>query len=625
MFGYHNKLVWVNLTEGLIVERPIDEWDIDLFIGGAGLGASILAKITDAETDPLGPENPLIYMTGPFTATKAPAGSRFELISLSPLTGIYGESNSGGSFGWNLKRTGIDGLVITGASPSPVVLNIEADGTVSLEPAEELWSLDVFSADAKLKEAKGEKIVTGLIGPAGENLVRFASVSHDGKHTRSAGRCGLGAVMGSKHLKGLVVSTAGRAKVDLADEESFGASVKEAIVRINEKLAAFGEMGTPGGVINYDKLGNLPINNWREARAPEVAEKTTGGVMKETLQVKRSGCSGCPIRCGRLVEVKEGAYSTEGVVEAPEYETLAAFGVLQLNDNLEAIAKANETCNKLGLDTISAGMTIAFANECFEKGVVTTADTDGKELKFGDPDGIIDLLERIAFAKDDFAKILGLGSRAAADIFGGSAAEYAVHCKGLEFPMHDPRFSWGHAVSYPTGPRGACHLSSLSHPFELGTGIPEMGYDGPFPGRQREGKAEWVTHLQNFMTICDSLINCKFNLFFSSVTLTDLAQWVNAITGSNHDPDSIMEAGARAFNLKRMINNRRGIGRKDDVMPPRMRTLKKKGQDVDYDIPPYDQLLSDYYEIRGWNEEGRPLDEVIDKLGLREYAEMMSD
>lgn len=615
MNGYHNRVAWINLTDRSIEFKTLDQKDVDDYVGGASLGALYLSRLTDSRTDPLGPENPMIFMTGPFTGTKVPAGSRYEIVSLSPQTGIYGESNSGGSFGWAMKRNGFDGLVVTGSSETPVALVIEEE-KISFREADDLWGLDIFTADEKIKEEMGKKTVSAMIGPAGENRVLYASVNCDGRRTRAAGRCGMGAVMGSKKLKAVCISGTGKQLQPLADADGLAASIKAASSQLMERLELFSGMGTPGGVAVYEKLGNLPIKNWQEARAEELAEKTTGATMKETIWVSRAGCKGCPIQCGRIVENKEGPFALDGAMEGPEYETLASFGALLGNDNLEAIAKCNELCNRLGLDTISAGMVVAWAIECVEKGAILESETDGLKLEWGGMEAVIELLSRIATGQGNFAQTLGLGTKKASQVFGRHSAEYSVEVKGLEFPMHDPRFSWGHALSYPTGNRGACHLSTLSHPFEIGVAIPDLGYDEPYPGREREGKAQWVIHLQHLMTLLDSVILCKFVVLNNALTIRHFVDWYNLAMGKELSVQEFMELGERAFTLKRMINNRRGISRKDDILPPRMRTLKKIGHEVDYDIPPLLPMLSEYYDIRGWTEEGFPSRETVDRLGI---------
>ncbi len=615
MHGYHDRVAWIDLTSRRVDVRPLDEAEATAFFGGGNLGATILARLTDARTDPLDPDNPLIFMTGPLTATGVPFSSRHEVISLSPLTGTYAESNCGGSLAWQLKRSGFDGLVITGASEEPVSIVIDGE-EISFRDSADLWGLTTYEADERLKAEIDKKAVTAVIGLAGEKLVRFASISHDGRQTRAAGRCGLGAVMGSKKLKGILITSKGDKKTPVADEEGLKAAVKEAVKLIRERLDLFGKIGTPGGVINYEKLGNLPINNWRDGSNPELAAKTTGTVMKETIWVRRTGCKLCPVQCGRVVEVKDGPFATDGVVEGPEYETLAVFGAMCLNDDLNAIAKANELCNQLGLDTISAGAMVAFAMECLEKDVIEPDQLDGLDLRFGQAEAMVEAVRRIGHRQGELFHLLGQGVREAALVLGNGAEEYAVHVKGLEFPMHDPRFSWGHAVSYATGNRGACHLTALAHPFELAVALPELGYPEPFPGREREGKVQWTIHLQHLMNIMDSLCLCKFSLLNNCLTISHFMNFHRLVTGVELSLEEFMAVGERGFTLKRMINNRRGITRKDDILPPRFRTLKKRGRDFEYDIPPLLPMLSEFYELRGWTEEGRPSKETIERLGL---------
>ena len=618
MNGYHNKIAWIDLTKQTVRIRPIDKKDQSRFLGGGSLGAAYLARIIHGDTDPLGPENPLIFMTGPFTATRVPASSRHEVISLSPLTGIYGEGNCGGSLGWQLKKSGFDGLVITGVSNSPVSIIIDADH-ISFRESTDVWGKDVFTVDELLKTEIDKKAVTALIGPAGENRVKFASIIHDGRHSRAIGRCGFGAVMGAKKLKALVVTSKGNLDTPVTDSKGLNTSLKTVLKTIRAQLGIFGQLGTPGGVINYNSLGNLPINNWRMGQNTPLAEKTTGTYMKDTIWVKRAGCKFCPIHCGRLVENPDGPFALDGIQEGPEYETLAAFGSLCMNDNLEAIAKANEICNRMGMDTITAGSVVAFAMECVEKNILTQKDFGGLDIGFGKPEGMVALLERMAYRDGDIPTLLGEGTRKASQIIGNGSEEYAMHVKGLEFPMHDPRFSWGHALSYSTSNRGACHLSSFSHPFELSVALPELRYEKPFPGRETKGKAQWVIHLQHLMNMLDALSICKFGVLNNAVTITNLKDWTNLITGSNLTVEEFMSIGERSFTLKRMINNTRGITRKEDILPPRMRTLRKKGEGFDFDVPPLFPMLAEYYELRGWTEEGRPGSQTMERLGLDEF------
>ncbi|MCG8507834.1 MAG: hypothetical protein MI741_01280, partial [Rhodospirillales bacterium] len=541
------------------------------------------------------------------------------VIALSPLSDIFCESSAGGSFGRVLKLCGIDGMVVTGASSKPVMLVLD-DGEIEIRDAAHLWGKDIFECDDALKAEYGKKLASAVIGPAGENLIPMAVIAHDGRHTRVAGRGGMGAVMGSKKLKAIVIPKPGVTQPEYDDPKGLAETLKTDTAAMKEALEMFSKFGTPGSLTNNERLGNLPINNWRDARAIDLQGKINGFTMAETIQVKRAGCKRCPFLCGRVVEVDEKPFATDGIVEAPEYETLGTLGSMQLVDDLKGIAKANELCNRYGLDTITLGGTVAFANECFEKGVLTLADTDGLELGMGRPEANIELIHRIANRTGDLGRILAKGSRQAAREIGKGAEEYTVEVKGFELAMHDPRFSWGQALGYATSNRGACHLSTIAHAYELVVNFPEIGLNEPAPGREREGKADLVVNLQNFQNMRDSLIFCNFDQLNNAAKATTFINWYNLITGNGMTFDDFMQAGERGFQLKRLINNRRGITRKDDMLPLRMQTLKKVGEDIDYDVPPINQMLSDYYDLRGWSEEGRPTGDTVKKFGLADFA-----
>ncbi|WP_316980335.1 aldehyde ferredoxin oxidoreductase family protein [Shumkonia mesophila] len=620
MSGFHDRIAWVDLGLEKIDIRPLDRRDADAFIGGANLGALFLARLTGADTDPLGAENPLIFMTGPFTGTAVPSGSRHAVVTLSPLTGIYGEASCGGSFGWSLKRVGLDGLVITGQAVRPTVLVIGGPKAISLEDGSPLWGCDAFETDEALKAGHGEAVVTAVIGQAGENRVPLAGIVHGGRHTRMAGRCGVGAVMGSKRLKAIVVSAAGTAETPVADADGLKSSTKAVSPAIRERLTGYSNFGTAGGVPLFERIGNLPIENWRVARDPQLVDRISGQYIRETLFVKRTGCRRCPIICGGIVEVKEGPFATQGASEAPEYETVGGFGGILHIDDAEAIARANELCNRYGLDTISTAGVLGMAAECFEQGLIGPVDTGGTELGFKRPHETLAMIRRMALAEDDFGRLLGRGSRALAQALGNEAEKYAIEVKGLEFPMHDPRFSWGHALSYATGNRGACHLTTLSHAFELLSGLPELGQEGPYEGRVREGKAQQVVHLQNLMNLQDSLVTCKFTMANNTLRISHFLEWYNQITGRALDVTAFMRAGARGFTLKRLINVRRGVTARDDTLPHRMRTLPRVGENLDYSVPPIDDLLKDYYALRDWDSEGRPSPTSVRELGLQAFA-----
>ena len=619
MFGFHNRIAKVDLSNGSIEYQELKPGHVESFIGGSGLGAAYLAEMIDGDTEPLSADNPLILMTGPFAATPVPSSTRHSFVTLSPLTGIFAESNCGGTLAYNLKRCGFDGLIISGAAKEPTMLLVEED-KVSLASAVDFWGRDAFSVDRLIQTENPAVGSTAVIGPAGEKLVRYAAVIHEGAKTRAAGRCGVGAVMGFKKLKAIAVSGQGKRQTPVAKPDELKAGLPKAIKKLKENLNVFGKVGTPGGVQNYEGLGNLPIKNWSEACAPELAAKTTGTELLERLVTGRSGCRHCPIHCGRLVNVTEGPYALTCEQEGPEYETVAGFGSLCMIDDLEAISKANELCNQLGLDTISMAGVASFAMEAVEKGIIAEAQLEGMELGFGKPAGLIELIKRVAARQGDLGRLLGEGSRLAAAALGNNAAEIAVEVKGLEFPMHDPRFSWGQSLSYATGNRGACHLTALCQVWELSCNFPEVGYDEVFPSHQREGKAQFVIHLQHLMTLADALDICKFTFLLKAASYTQLHAWFTQVSGVECSLEELLASGERIYNLKRQINVLRGISRKDDTLPPRMRTLKRRGRDYVHDVAPLNQLLSDYYEIRGWSEEGLPTKDTIERLGIGNLA-----
>jgi len=612
--GYIGKVLRVDLTQGKTTVQTFSEETLRKYIGGSGLGARILYDETTPETDPLGPENPLIFMTGPLTGTRAVNFGRHQVVTKSPSTGAYGEANSGGTWGANLKRAGYDGIVFTGKAKKPVYVFIN-NGDVKIKDAEHLWEKDTYEVDEILKAELGPKVVTASIGQAGENLVKFAAIMNDGAEGRAAGRCGVGAVMGSKNLKAIAVC--GNIQPYIAREEEFKASVKDWAVKIrNNTNDALGQFGTSVGLVSVEALGNLPIKNWSKGRFEEGAKKICGQAMAESILTKRYHCAQCVIGCGRTVHVKEGPFAgVEG--GGPEYETLGMLGSNCLIDNIEAIAKGNELCNRYGLDTISTGSTIAFAMECYEKGIITKDQLGGLELKWGDPHAMVKMIEKIAL-RQDVGYVLAEGTRIASQMLGGIAAEFAVHVRGLEFPAHDPRACYSTGLEFATSNRGACHLSSFTHDFEFGGGLPEdLGYEGNLDRFDVKGKGEYIATMQNLMCMFDSLTGCKFVIFgLGDKTVSTMVEWLNMATGWDVTKEEFMETGARIFNLKRMYNIRHGQSRKDDVLPPRILThMRGEGGAADT-LPHIGYLLNEFYKYRGWDETGIPKEETLEKLGL---------
>lgn len=611
MYGYQGKLLRVDLTSGKIETQPIADEMFEKYIGGVGIAAKILYDETTPDTNPLGPENVLIAFTGPFTGTRVPSSGRHHVVARSPQTGYFGEANVGGSWGIQLKKAGFDGVVVTGKAASPVYVWVH-DGQAELRDASPIWGQDSFDSAQWLKSQTDEKATAAVIGQAGENMVRFASIPHIGKIVRSAGRTGMGAVMGSKNLKAMVAF--GTQSFPIADQEALKASVQGTMPHIRESTEAFTKYGTAGGVEKYEYLGNFPIKNWQGSRWEDGASKISGTTMHDTILTGRLSCRGCPIACGRHITIEEGPYAPLDT-EGPEYETVGTMGGECLVDDLEAISKANELCNRYGLDTISTGAVVAFGMEAFEKGLITKEDTNGVDLVWGSGEALVEMVHQIAKG-EGAGKLLGQGSKIAAEELGGNAVEFAVHVKGLEPSAHDPRRFWTQALTYATAARGACHNRSWGHAYELGLTVPELGFTKPHPHYEIEGLAEFVTKMQNFQCMNDTLVLCRFAQVGHAVNLTNTLDWYNMITGREASIDDLMEVGERIFNLKRLYNTRLGVSRKDDFLPPRFMTLNRQDPGLDNQLPPIGQMLNEFYEYRGWDEIGVPTSEKLASLEI---------
>ncbi|NIS61643.1 MAG: aldehyde ferredoxin oxidoreductase [Proteobacteria bacterium] len=609
--GYAKKILRIDLSSLKIHIEDLDEELARHFVGGSGLGAKFLYEMTDERTEPLSPENPLIFMAGPFTGTAVPLSGRHAVVSGSPLTGVFGESDVGGTWGANLKKAGFDGIIVTGRSEKAVYLWIH-DGQWELRDASHLWGKDTYEVDPILRGETNEKAAVSTIGQAGEHQVPLAAVMTDGKDGRAAGRCGMGAVMGSKNLKAIVAY--GTGTVPLFDSESVARLAKEYGPQINKNMENFRKYGTAGSLSLFESMGTLPLQNWKfVGRWEESAEKINGMTMSETVLTDRYFCHSCIVGCGRTVKVTSGTYAgVEGA--GPEYETLALLGSNCLIDDLEGLCLANELCNRYGLDTISTGGVIAFGMEAYEKGLITREDTEGIELRWGKTEALIEMIKMIA-QKRGLGEILGRGVRRASEELGKNSIEFAMHVKGLDLPAHDPRAYNAGAVGYATSSRGACHLAGLSHTFERTLKAPEIGIPEPVDRFHVEGKGIIAAKSQNLMGMMDSLKLCKF-ILFGGITITDILKWYHQVTGGEMMVDDFMKTGERIFNLKRLYNVRRGISRKDDSLPFRSLTFKRMGKGLTPNLPPLGQMLSEYYEYRGWSEDGIPTAEKLKQLGL---------
>ena len=605
--GYANKILRVNLNNFTTEIQQLDETIIRKYIGGSGIGAKFLYEETTELTDSLSSQSPIIFMTGPLTGSGVPGTGRHEVIFKSPLTNIFARSGVGGSWGVKLKQSGFDGIVISGKSDKPVYLWVH-NGEVEFRDANHLWGKDTYEVDKILKGETDEKASTAVIGLAGEKKIKISCIVHDGVHARVAGRCGGGALMGSKNLKAIVVY--GTQHISINQPEKLKDYIKETLPHIKEAGKGMSEFGTGGGIMNYEKLGNFPHKNWALSDWEEGAKKICGQEMAKTILVGNYTCRHCPIGCGRIVKVTEGPFApVDG--GGPEYETLAALGSNCLVDNLEAIAKANELCNRYGLDTMSTGGVIGFAMEAYEKGLISKKDTGGIELKWGDGKALVNMVEKIA-KREDIGKLLGEGVKEAALGIGKNSIEFAIYTKGLEPSYHDPRCFFSQALSYATTNRGPCHNGSQSHSCEMLGTQPDIGIDKPQDRHQVQGKAEFTIKLQNLMCNFDALVMCKFMHTSGAIKVRPMVNFLNYVTGLNLGVEEFMKTGERIFNLQRLYNVRCGVSRKDDTLPPRFLTLKR---DRDK-LPPLGELLSDYYDHRGWNEEGVLTNEKIKELDI---------
>lgn len=609
MNGYMGKLLVVDLTRRQIGEEPLD-WTVARdFVGGAGYAARLLYGELGPQTDPLGPENTLVFMTGPLVGTRAPSCGRHEVCALSPLTELWGESNSGGFWGAELKFSGYDGIIVRGQSANPVWLSILDGQPPALHDAADLWGLDTYETQQRIRDRLGDpKVRVASIGPAGENRVLYAAIMND--HGRAAGRTGMGAVMGSKNLKAIAVR--GRRSVPLADAAAFRQAAGEALQWVREDISTqvYHQMGTASFVDMSMMWGNMPNKYWTQPVFEE-ATLLSGVTMMETILTRAVPCYGCAVACGREVTLKDTPYWVE-VVDGPEYETVAMLGSMLLVSDLPGVAYAGHLCNRYGLDTISAGSSISLACLLYERGVITASDTGGLPLHWGDIETVHLLLEMIA-RRQGFGDRLANGVRRLAADYG--AEDLAVHVKGLEPAAHDPRALSGMALTYATSPRGACHLQGDMYAVDMGLTIPELGIvpTGRFRAR---GKAPIVARLQDWRTLYNSMVMCVF----VNPPAPTVARLLAAATGGPSDLQWWQRAGERAFTLKRAFNNRLGVRRGHDRLPPIWSIPMANGSGGR--TPRMEILLREYYASRGWDwETGKPTRQKLVELGLPEVAE----
>ena len=596
--SYAGKILRVNLTDGTFKVEKTDLDEMKKFVGGRGWATKVLLDEGVAGVDPMGPDNKVIITAGAITGVAAPTAGRYMVVTKSPLTGMIACSNSGGNWGAALKRAGWDAVILEGKADRTVYLNI-VDDKVEILDADRYWGLKCEEANTMLKEVHpGAEVLQ--IGPAGENLSPLACVINN--VDRAAGRSGVGAVVGSKNLKGITVTATAKGTVDVAHPVNLDKANKVALAALKANGVTgegLGALGTAVLVNIINSVGALPKHNWQESY-DENAEKISGETLAETLLVKNSACWRCPIACGRVIEL-DGER-----IGGPEYEVLWAYGSNCGVDNLRAVCEANKWCNELGLDAISAPCTIAAAMELYQMGVITDADCDGVPLKWGSAEAIVEWTKRMASPEDnELAKLMAQGSYVLCEHFGHP--EVAMAVKKQELPAYDPRGVKGMGLTYATSNRGGCHVRGyLTSPEVLGipAQLDRLSY---------EDKAQWCKTFQDLTAVIDSMGLCLFTSF--ALGAPEYAELLNAATGTSYDADKLLEVGERIYNVERMFNELAGMDAADDTLPKRLTNEPivdgpSKGEVEDLDV-----MLEEYYTLRGW-EGAFPTADTKARLGL---------
>jgi len=621
LYGYFGKQLRISLDNKKCKFEKIDAQTLKDYLGGVGYSAKILYEELDKGIDPLSPDNKIIFATGPLTSYRVPGGGSIEVCIKSSLTMAWGEARCGGNFGPDMKKAGYDFLIIEDKATEPVYLLID-NNRIEFKDASHLLGKTVSEKTRIMREELNDSDISIMcIGIAGENLVNIATVMFGG---RAAGRCGAGAVMGSKNL--IAIAVKGSGKIEPENPDDYNIALKEVrnVVKNSEVAKGLREFGTMGDMGGNDAAGDWPTKNW-QANNWGKGQELFDYYSKHNF-IKNEMCyKGCPIACGRIAKVEEGKFKTPEH-EGAEYESLSAFTAFVFNKNMDAAVNSTYLCNEFGIDTISAGGIIAFAMECYENGLISKEDTQGLDLSWGNADSLPILVERIS-KREGIGDLLADGVLKAAKKIGKNAEKFAIHCKGLEGPAHDPRSGKALAVTYGTANRGMCHIHPLegmsydSGKFDFGM-IP---YGVPDPNKldrwDEKGKGKIVKILQDGLIMPDILGVCKL-FMYAGVTLEQYAKILSAFTGWNLNGKDLLKIGERTINLQRLFNIREGFRKKDDFIPERAKQRPSFGAYQDEDrciVKDYEGILDEYYEARGWNiETGIPTKEKLLELELHE-------
>jgi aldehyde:ferredoxin oxidoreductase len=607
--GYQGKILRVDLTNEKITTEPLNKEWAKQFIGGKGLGARYLFEELKPGTDPLSPDNILSIWTGPLVGTLTPLTGRYVLVTKSPLTGTFLDSYAGGFFGSELKYTGFDGVIIKGKAKKLSYLWIN-DGKAEIRDAKNLAGKDTFKTEELVRKETGHKFTrVASIGPAGEKLGLISSVTSD--ITRNAARGGTGAVFGSKNLKAVAVK--GSIGVEVQNIEEFTKMAKEMVLKDvveNPDHAGMITDGTPILVAMSNDAGILPTKNWRTG-VFEGSKGIDSEAVKSRVLVRKKACFDCAIACGSYSKVNSGIFKG-AATEGPEYETLGLCGSNCGIGNVEAVVKFVEDCDRLGLDSISAGNVVALAMDLFEKGVLTKKDTGGLNLKFGNEEAYAKMPSMIA-NRHAIGNILADGAKRAAKKIGKGAEKLTVEVKGLEYPAYDPRGTIGMALAYATSDRGACHLRAWP--------VAADAYGSQDPWNP-EGKAAICVEDQTRTSVKWSFIFCDFY----SVNFPNMAKYYSAVTGVQSSEEHLRKVGRRIWNLTRAFNVREGFTRKDDTMPERMeKEPLLDGKPKGHVVPraDFEKMLNEYYKLWGWDDQGRPTKKALDEAGLGDIVKKL--
>ncbi|MBI3978964.1 MAG: aldehyde ferredoxin oxidoreductase family protein [Chloroflexi bacterium] len=590
MNGWMGQVATVNLTQGAVVREPAEETVLRTYLGGRGLGVKLLADRCDPTVAPLSPDNKLVIAVGPLTGSAAPTAGRFSVVTRSPLTGTIFDANSGGFWGPQFKACGLDAMILEGAAPSPVYLFVDED-RIEVRDARDLWGLDVHETTDRLRERHGKPARVACIGPAGERLVRVAAIMND--YHRAAGRGGVGAVMGSKRLKAIVVD--GSRKLEIADRAAFGFLVKEAQRKLAQNPVtskAMPEYGTAGLLNIMNAFGLLGTRNYQRGTF-EAAEQVGGESLTEQILVRKRPCFACPIACGR----ETATASARG--EGPEFETIYAFGPMCLVDSLEQIAEIGYDCNRLGMDTISLGVTIACAMEISERGLLD------EPIGWGDAGRVRELVRQTGY-REGLGDELADGARRLAERYG--LPDVAMHVKGLELPAYDPRGAKGMGLAYATSNRGGCHLRAYMIGYEV-LGLPKR-----IDRLSCDNKAGLCVRQQDLNAAMDSLVECRF--VESAVNESHFARQLAAVTGVAYRPEDLLVIGERIWNLERLFNLAAGFTRADDTLPRRLLAEPLAAGGSRGQVVELASMLDEYYDVRGWTRAGVPTPAKLAELGL---------